>query len=238
MQQRDESLLHRFWLCPHSVEIWEKAREVSGLQLTGPRHAVHRATDLRGWLLEWLGRLSDKELPIGIMVLYQTWLARNEARDEARIEDPGSIARRSLALVDEWLAIKSGPRHEVQRPKEHWLPPDDGWHKVNADGAFSSSLGNGGCGSVIRDHKGVFLAAECHYLPSVSDPERAELIACKRALDLARRKGLRRVCLETDCLSAVAKIKSSELDRSFHGRCSLITRLDTRAVMLMALRID
>jgi hypothetical protein len=150
---RDESLLHRFWLCPHSVAIWVKAREASGLQLTGPRHAVHRATDLRGWLLEWIGRLSDKELSIGIMVLYQTWLARNEARDEARIEDPGSIARRSLALVDEWLAIKSGPRHEVQRPKEHWLPPDDGWHKVNVDGAFSSSLGNGGCGSVIRDHK-------------------------------------------------------------------------------------
>jgi ribonuclease HI len=151
------------------------------------------------------------------MVLYQTWLARNEARDEVRIEDPGAIARRSLALVEEWLAIKSGPRHEAQRVKEHWLPPDDGWHKVNADGAYKASLGSGGCGVVIRDHKGVFVAAECHFLPSVSDPERVELLACKRALVLARRKGIRRVCLETDCLSAVAKIKSSELDRSFHG---------------------
>ncbi|KAK1618647.1 hypothetical protein QYE76_024164 [Lolium multiflorum] len=214
---REESLLHRFWVCPHSVAIWEMAREASGFQLPSPRQATHRATDLKGWLLDWLGSLSDKELSLGIMVLYQTWLARNEARDEVRIEDPGAIARRSLAMVEEWLAIKSGPRHEAQRVKEHWLPPDDGWHKVNADGAYKASLGSGGCGVVIRDHKGVFVAAECHFLPSVSDPERVELLACKRALVLARRKGIRRVCLETDCLSAVAKIKSSELDRSFHG---------------------
>jgi ribonuclease HI len=145
------------------------------------------------------------------------WLARNDARDEEQIGNPEAIASKSLALVEEWLAIKEGSRHVVQREREHWLPPEEGWYKINADGAFISSAGNGGCGSVIRDHLGAFVASECHYLPVVSDPERAELLACKRALILARRKGLRRIYLETDCLSAVAKIKGSELDRSFHG---------------------
>jgi ribonuclease HI len=214
---RDETLLHRFWVCPHSVAIWEKVRAASGLQLPGPRLTTHRPSVLKGWLLDWLGRLSDKDLSIGIMVLYQMWLARNDARDEEKIEDPEDIARKSLALVEEWSAIKAGTRQVVQRGREHWLPPEEGWYKINADGAFMSSAGNGGCGAVIRDHMGAFVASECHFLPSVSDPERAELLACKRALILAGRKGLRRICLETDCLSAVAKIKGSDLDRSFHG---------------------
>jgi ribonuclease HI len=151
------------------------------------------------------------------MVLYQMWLARNDARDDERIEDPEAIARRSLALVEEWVAIKPGTPHEMQRVREHWLPPEDGWHKVNADGAFMSPQDNGGCGVVIRDHKGTFVAGECHFLPSLSDPERGELLACKRALVLAREKGLRRIYLETDCLSTVAKLKCSDLDRSFHS---------------------
>jgi ribonuclease HI len=158
--------------------------------------------------------LADKELSIGIMVLYQMWLARNNARHEARIEDPEAIARRSLALVDEWLAINLGTSHAMPRVQEHWLPPEDGWHKANVDGAFVSSQGVGGCGMVIRDDNGEFVAGECHYMPSVSDPERAELLACKRALILAKKKDVRRVYLDPDCLSVVAKIKGSDLDRS------------------------
>jgi ribonuclease HI len=214
---REESLCHRFWFCPHSVAIWEKTRELSGLLLPGPRQHTQRHAELRGWVLDWLGRLADKELSIGIMVLYQMWLARNDARDEARIEDPEAIARRSLALVNEWLAINLGTSQAIPRVQEHWLPPEDGWHKANADGAFVSSQGVGGCGMVIRDNEGVFVAGECHYLPSVSDPERAELVACKRALIIAKKKDVRRIYLETDCLSAVAKIKGSDLDRSSQG---------------------
>jgi hypothetical protein len=66
---RDETLLHRFWLCPHSVAIWEKVRAVSGLQLSGPRLTSHRPSELGSWLLDWLGRLPDKELSVGMMVL-------------------------------------------------------------------------------------------------------------------------------------------------------------------------
>jgi hypothetical protein len=62
---------------------------------------------LQGWLLDWLSGLQEKELALGIMVIYQIWLARNEAREEAKIEDPHAIARRSIHLVEEWAESRT-----------------------------------------------------------------------------------------------------------------------------------
>jgi ribonuclease HI len=75
----------------------------------------------------------------------------------------------------------------------------------------------GGCGVVLRDHHGGFLSGACRCLQSVSDPERAELLACKLALELAQQEGVSKIVLETDCLSAAAKIRNEEKDRSPHG---------------------
>jgi hypothetical protein len=70
------------------------------------------------------------------MVIYQSWLARNEAREDAKIEDPQSIARRSIHLVDGWANSRTNSLSEAQRVSEAWLPPAAGWLKANADGAF------------------------------------------------------------------------------------------------------
>jgi ribonuclease HI len=168
-------------------------------------------------VLDWIGGLEEKELTIGIMVLYQLWLARNDAREETRIIDPRQIAQRSIYLVEEWRASREQLKPVAPRAVEHWLPPDGGWHKVNADGAYSAESHTGGCGVVLRNHHGEFIAGASHFLTSVSDPERAEIIACKRAVELARNVGVTKVCLESDYLGAVSKIRNKDRDRSIHG---------------------
>jgi hypothetical protein len=65
---------------------------------------------------------------------------------------------------------------------ESWLQPAAVWHKTNADGAFLKVMGTGGSGAIICDHHGGFQAGACRFLPSVSDPERAKILACKLAL--------------------------------------------------------
>jgi hypothetical protein len=121
--------------------------------------------------LDWLGQLEEKELAVGIMVLYQMWLARNEAREEDMITDPQDVARWSIFLVDEWAAAqhKDLQHSEASRETERWLPPDTGWHKVNADGAFVKESGEGGCGVVLQNHHGEFISGACHFLPRVTD---------------------------------------------------------------------
>jgi ribonuclease HI len=168
-------------------------------------------------MLDWLEKLPDKEISVGIMALYQLWLARNEAREESRILDPASIARRSLALVEEWLASVMRPQQSSTTQVEHWLPPEDGWVKANVDGSFSANSGSGGCGVILRDRHGVHLSSECHFLPAAVDLVRAELVACRRAVVLAEWLGFSKLCLESDCLGAVVKIKNPKVDRSLHG---------------------
>jgi hypothetical protein len=70
---------------------------------------------------------------------------------------------------------------------------------------------------VLRDHHGGFLAGASHFFTSMNDPERAEFLACRQGLLLAKDNGIDRVCLESDCLGAVAKLKHRETNRSIHG---------------------
>jgi hypothetical protein len=51
----------------------------------------------------------------------------------------------------------------------------------------------------------------------VVDTERAELLACQRAVQLAEEAGVSKLVLETDCLGAVAMLRGMNLDRSVHG---------------------
>ena len=81
---------------------------------------------------------------MAIMMLYQLWLARNEARDEEAIDDPAIVARRSLFLVEKWLDVRANGLSKPLTKKEHWFPPEVGWFKANADGAFVSASGHGG----------------------------------------------------------------------------------------------
>jgi ribonuclease HI len=61
------------------------------------------------------------------------------------------------------------------------------------------------------------MAGSCHFLPHTTDPERAEIEACKRALLLAKEKGVSKICLEIDCLGVVSKLNGEGLDHSVYG---------------------
>jgi hypothetical protein len=143
-----------------------------------------------------------------VTALYNLWLARNNAKDEEMIEHPDKTAARVLALHDEWQALK-----EVKAPKPtmatHWCLPVVGWHKANADGAYSSLEGNGGGGVIVRDHHGSPMVGSSVFFPIVVDLERGELLACRRAVELVSAAGVSKLVLETDCAGAVAKLKSS-----------------------------
>jgi hypothetical protein len=63
-----------------------------GLNIQSPAMSISHYRELAGWVLDWIRGLDEKELAIGIMVLYQLWLTRNDAREETRIIDPQQIA--------------------------------------------------------------------------------------------------------------------------------------------------
>jgi ribonuclease HI len=140
---------------------------------------------------------------------------RREIRTRLRICN--AIVRRSVGLVEEWWVSRPSGTPHMPKVVEQWCPPDEGVIKANADGAFLPVLGSSDIGVVLRNHHGGFLRGASCFLAAATDPERAEILACRRALLPAADAGVERVCLETDCMAVVAKLTSGEMDRSSHG---------------------
>lgn len=88
---------------------------------------------------------------------------------------------------------------------------------VNGDGALAQSGKAGGGGVVMRDHNGKFLAGASHFFPSTSGPEQAELLASRRAIQVASEGGVGKIVLETVCQCPVGVQSERSLNRSVNG---------------------
>ncbi|XP_039009369.1 uncharacterized protein LOC120137754 [Hibiscus syriacus] len=94
-----------------------------------------------------------------------------------------------------------------------WIPPPDGFLKLNVDGAMVLGWGKGGIGGLIRDSCGVLLQ---WFSESVGGgpPIMAELLAIKRGLCLMEDLGAvpnQRFILESDSCNALKWIKNPGL---------------------------
>lgn len=98
-------------------------------------------------------------------------------------------------------ASDAAPKCKVQQ--QRWQPPEEGWCKANADGAMAKAMDFGSGGAVVRDHHGLFRAGSSRFFSDTVDPELSELLACRRALQLAKELGNKKVILESDSQVAV-----------------------------------
>lgn len=170
------------------------------------------------WLLGWFAGASDEEREMMVQASYGLWLARNEARDGKRIAHPHEILVSVVAHMDEWRAVHAAaPKTPVQRVIQRWEPPAEGWRKVNSDGAVARNGEKGGGGAVIRDHNGAFRAAVCHHFPNIDDPEAVEILACRRALEVATELHEERVHVELDSQGLVQMLNQAMKNMSVTG---------------------
>ncbi|XP_039064617.1 uncharacterized protein LOC120209770 [Hibiscus syriacus] len=91
-----------------------------------------------------------------------------------------------------------------------WVPPPDGFLKLNVDGAMVKGWDKGGIGGLIRDNKGVLLQWFSERVGG-GPPIFAELLAIKRGLCLLEDLSFvpnRRFILESDSSNALKWIKN------------------------------
>jgi ribonuclease HI len=70
---------------------------------------------------------------------------------------------------------------------------------------------------ILRDDEGVPIEAASFFFRQVMEPERAELLACRQAVRMAKEYDIGKLVLKTDCVGAVNKLRAQDLDRSVHG---------------------
>nr|XP_045087168.1 uncharacterized protein LOC123494796 [Aegilops tauschii subsp. strangulata] len=113
--------------------------------------------------------------------------------------------------------------HETRAPPsepkiiQRWEPPEDGWVKINSDDAVSRYGDKGGARAVFRDHNGAFRAGLCQFLPNIIDPEMAEVLACRRAIQVAIDLHVQRAHVELDCQAVVQMLNRPKRNLSAVG---------------------
>lgn len=217
---REETIFHRFWGCPHLVQFWKLLRSENGIPVTIPPAQTDSQSEVARWMLSWFGDAHEEERAMLVQALYGLWLARNEAREGKRIAAPQVIVSSVLAYVQEWNVVH-GTKMKISKTevKQRWQPPEEGWLKVNSDGAVGKHGNKSGAGAVVRDHAGAFRAATCHVFQEVYDPEVAEIRACKRAIQLATEIGANKLHLEMDSSAVVKMLLDPAKDLSASGHC-------------------
>jgi hypothetical protein len=131
--------------------------EELGLVFEKPPKFIRAHSDLKCWLLEWMGKSKHEIIEWFMLQVYNLWLARNDARESQIFEEPKSIVRRTLAGMEEWRNIHK-PKDPKKVVRELWRPPCQDQLKINVDGAFRADASAGGGGAVIRDsHVGSFV---------------------------------------------------------------------------------
>lgn len=215
---REETIYHRFWACPHSKQFWKVLRLDKAAPVVTPPEFDGSHNVLSQWLQEWFAGASDAERETMVQGLYGLWLARNEARDGKRITDAKAVAERVDDHMREWREVhQRATRTEEPKLAERWKPPEEGWIKVNADGATSKLQVNGGGGVVLRDHDGAYRGGACTFLPGTSDPELLEVLASRQAVKLAIQQNVDKIHLELDSKGVVAMINDRRKNLSAVG---------------------
>ncbi|XP_020158792.1 uncharacterized protein [Aegilops tauschii subsp. strangulata] len=211
-------MVHRFWACQHSVQFWELLRSELGVSVAIPPSQIDSQNALASWLLGWFAGAADEERETMIQAAYGLWLARNDARDGKRIAPPHEILATVRLHVAEWKLAHEGRASQPEPKIVHkWEPPEDGWIKVNSDGAVSRHGEKGGGGAVLRDHHGAVLAGGCHHFPLIADPEAVEVLACRRAVQMAVNLQVQRAHVELDSKAVVQMLNQPSLNLSAVG---------------------
>jgi hypothetical protein len=123
---------------------------------------------------------------------------------------------RNIRLL--WIGgSKIDAKKSLVSPKPRWIPPPQGYVKMNVDAAVSKTSNGGALGVVCRREDGSFLGASALTIQGIVDPTILEAMACREALALAENLYLQKVVVASDCLTVIG-----DMEKPFEGSYSMI----------------
>lgn len=215
--EEEESIMHMTRDCNFMKQVWIKLAE----GCIPIRDFFNM--DIHGWISQ---NLKEKSLRRGFRwtLLFGTsvmiaWHSRNEVVFQNMRLTVDVMVNRILGQA--YATCQSLQDHlstaalvtNVPRGRElQWVTPEEGWIKLNCDGAVTSHGAIAGCGGVMRDDRGRFISGFASGLGAATITE-AELKAILMGLQHSKNRGSGRIQVETDSMAAVRLIR---------GECSTL----------------
>ncbi|KAF7845080.1 ribonuclease H [Senna tora] len=207
-QHSRESNLHTFRDCSVVTRIWN-------CFINRKDRPLFYLLPLREWIL-WNTQRKVKfsNIPWSNMfaiICNCLWNWRNKVVNEADFNYPNEPHRLILNIAKNQLSAWNtsfAPSHQCGSSKDSkWKKPEDGWVKVNTDGAVCRESSLGGCGGIIRDTNGDWIKGFSLKL-GLANPLSAEFWSIAEGLKLAWQLGFNKVILENDSLDAINCFKN------------------------------
>ncbi|KAL0006726.1 hypothetical protein SO802_008228 [Lithocarpus litseifolius] len=140
-------------------------------------------------LINLVGQRANK-LEIFGVVAWFIWNQRNKLRLNERGLPSEKIFDAARVFLSDFQSKFQMPK--VQQPKRSikWQPPGYGMYKTNYDGAVFAESEEAGIGVIIRDVKGLVIAALAEKIPYLGSVEVLEALAARRAARFVVELGL------------------------------------------------
>ncbi|KAL0444852.1 UNVERIFIED_CONTAM: putative ribonuclease H protein [Sesamum latifolium] len=167
---------------------------------------------------------------IPLLILWNIWNLRNDSKYEGVVFKASIIIRKTMTYLHnlhksgimktdhaqgDLFAMNSLHIHlqpKAQRQKAiivHWRKPQEGWYKMNTDGASKGNPGISGAGGILRDQLGRVIFAFQEPLGNITNTQ-AELQAIHRGLQICIDRGFRNVWIETDATAIIKLISAPQ----------------------------
>ncbi|KAF5953034.1 hypothetical protein HYC85_010978 [Camellia sinensis] len=160
--------------------------------------------DFKEWF--WQVMKHGEVLSLGLFAAFcwGIWTRRNQTifRDtHITAEDTVHMV---CTLVNDFVHAQQRMQGQHRRVVDvQWSAPEDGWVKINFNGARFRDLQMVRVGAIIWNHSGEVMAALSEQFPFWVDANCVEAFAASKAIDLARELGFTDVQVEGDSLNIV-----------------------------------
>ncbi|XP_022751575.1 uncharacterized protein LOC111300197 [Durio zibethinus] len=200
-RQEEETIMHAFKRCRLASEIWKM--DCWGDEWTNAEHECEK---------RWLSNLSKKgdrnSLEVGLVTCWVIW-HNKDIKNKVRRTDEETMAY-VRQFMEEYEKAQSRSDVQIIQKSTRWTAPEEGYAKVNFDGALEVDDCVCGIGVVVKDELGKVLRACSNRVTHVRDPIVAEARALYTAMEFSKQLGIQSIIVEGDALELVNQLISEE----------------------------
>ncbi|KAH9715856.1 putative reverse transcriptase/RNA-dependent DNA polymerase [Citrus sinensis] len=195
-----EDGFHSLIGCKYANKVWKLTDFHQNMKMLAQQ-------DLLSTLQEMGKIASMKDMELIIATCWSIWSSRNLFIFKGKEEDAQISVGRAAAVVESYRRIKIPATQIVSQNQSNnqqtWLPPPNGWYKVNVDAAIRPSNQTASLGVVIRDSRAKVVAAAVQNTIYKGDVDCMEAEAINFGIQVAQNTNFLPMIIESDSKEVV-----------------------------------
>lgn len=207
-----ESINHLFFECSFVQKVWTEAPLMPNVEVRGPIDLETTWTNICARIN--LPPTGVTQCSLAPWILWQIWIARNNAIFNDRWLTPADIVTKAVAAAREWEISQMKQQKKPQRNKRQ-APLPDQCIIVRSEAAWKSDCLTAGLGWTITDNARTRSFSTT--TPYVVSPLIAEGLALREAIWSCKQLGFTNICCESDSTLLVQAVNAVSIASELYG---------------------